>query len=619
MEEEKKYYTIILRHDTSTQWEVNNPVLKLGEYGVEDDTHRVKRGDGITAWSDLLYEEFGLKYMVTYENLTGKISDNETLNQAFNDRIAVNIFSDSNFNTLASLSLTSNDNEILNISKTSKNVVTASSNTQTVILTSKDSTIQSFSNIDETGKLNIDLKASGTVSDFTSYYRYNYKQMCMYKNKLYRTNKELVSEETFNKENWDLLFSRDALDIIYDPKKANLSATNMQDAIDELTTFSQGKLNLSKEANKLYGTDEMGLTKMYDIKSLVPVKTVNNIQPDGELNITLYSNDIKYNDSENTSVKEKLDVLNSSKLDKNLGAQNKNKYLYIDNDGNIALSANTIVHSITSDSNLIDNTDPSNPKVKRDETKLDKDISNSLLTNFSIEQNVEDNAIDIQVNKVTVNNKTKTQSFLHLQTQGSISYNLEGDRLILSANELDTKINDLTASKLNKDFLEENKLVEKIEFSNAEDGDGFKITTTNISPKDLSQAIDITNIISDNNSVSIKFNITKDESKKINITTDSNIIPYDNTESELQSTTIKQALDEIVSLIKAQQISAYEKNTAYTKDKIVYVKNENNITLLGMVVEDYTSDNTQDDVLKSFELDVTNNKISRIGIPNEVA
>ena len=617
--EEQKYYTIILRHDTSTQWEVNNPILKLGEYGVEDDTHRVKRGDGITAWSDLLYEEFGLKYLVTFENLKGDITDNSALTIALNERIPINIFSDNNYNILSSLSLTSNSEGILNISEVSKNIQNATSSYQNISITSKDSTIQSFTDIDETGKLNIDLKASGTISDFTSYYRYNYKQMCMYKNKLYRTNKELVSEETFNEENWDLLFSKDAIDITYDPKKTNLSATNIQNAIDELTKFSQGKLNLSNEANKLYGTDETGLTKMYDIKSLVPVKTVNNIEPDNELNITLNSGNIKYNDAETTTIKEKLDVLNSSKLNKNLGAQNKNKYLYIDDDGNIALSADAIVHSVTSDNGLVDNTDQLNPKILRDNTKLDKDISNSLLTNFSIEQNVEDNAIDIQVNKVTVNNKTKTQSFLHLQTQGSISYNLEGDRLILSANELDTKINDLTTTKLNKDFLGENKLVEKVEFSNAEGGDGFKITTTNISPKDLSQAIDITNIISDNNSISIKFNLTKDESKKINITTDSNIIPYDNTESELQSTTIKQALDEIVNLVKAQQISAYEKNTAYTKDKIVYVKNENNITLLGMVVENYTSDNTQDDVLKSFELDITNNKISRIGIPDEVA
>ena len=40
MDEEKVYYTIILRHDTSTNWMMNNPILALSEYGVEDDTHR---------------------------------------------------------------------------------------------------------------------------------------------------------------------------------------------------------------------------------------------------------------------------------------------------------------------------------------------------------------------------------------------------------------------------------------------------------------------------------------------------------------------------------------------------------------------------------------------------
>ena len=43
--EEEKFYTIILRHDESTKWMINNPILALGEYGVEDDTHRIKRGD----------------------------------------------------------------------------------------------------------------------------------------------------------------------------------------------------------------------------------------------------------------------------------------------------------------------------------------------------------------------------------------------------------------------------------------------------------------------------------------------------------------------------------------------------------------------------------------------
>ena len=54
---EEQFYTIVLRHDTSTLWLVNDPILSLGEYGVEDDTHKVKRGDGESKWSELTYED----------------------------------------------------------------------------------------------------------------------------------------------------------------------------------------------------------------------------------------------------------------------------------------------------------------------------------------------------------------------------------------------------------------------------------------------------------------------------------------------------------------------------------------------------------------------------------
>ena len=65
MDEEK--YKIILRHDNSTNWTLNNPILVLGEYGVEDDTHRVKRGDGVTPWVELQYETFGIDISVEDE------------------------------------------------------------------------------------------------------------------------------------------------------------------------------------------------------------------------------------------------------------------------------------------------------------------------------------------------------------------------------------------------------------------------------------------------------------------------------------------------------------------------------------------------------------------------
>ena len=48
---------ILLRRDTSINWEYNNPVLMLGEPGVETDTGKLKIGDGQSPWTDLSYLE----------------------------------------------------------------------------------------------------------------------------------------------------------------------------------------------------------------------------------------------------------------------------------------------------------------------------------------------------------------------------------------------------------------------------------------------------------------------------------------------------------------------------------------------------------------------------------
>lgn len=46
---------IIQRHDTAANWTSVNPVLAVGEMGVETDTNKFKFGDGVTAWSGLTY------------------------------------------------------------------------------------------------------------------------------------------------------------------------------------------------------------------------------------------------------------------------------------------------------------------------------------------------------------------------------------------------------------------------------------------------------------------------------------------------------------------------------------------------------------------------------------
>jgi len=48
-------YRILLRRDTSSNWEQNNPVLASGEPGYETDTGKLKIGDGVTLWTNLDY------------------------------------------------------------------------------------------------------------------------------------------------------------------------------------------------------------------------------------------------------------------------------------------------------------------------------------------------------------------------------------------------------------------------------------------------------------------------------------------------------------------------------------------------------------------------------------
>ena len=61
---------IQIRRDTSKAWEANNPVLALGEPGLETDTFIVKYGDGSSAWNDLPYANIDSLADFTTNNLT---------------------------------------------------------------------------------------------------------------------------------------------------------------------------------------------------------------------------------------------------------------------------------------------------------------------------------------------------------------------------------------------------------------------------------------------------------------------------------------------------------------------------------------------------------------------
>lgn len=56
-----------IRRDTAANWTAANPVLKLGEPGLETDTRRVKYGDGTTAWNALAYSSAA----ATWTDITG--------------------------------------------------------------------------------------------------------------------------------------------------------------------------------------------------------------------------------------------------------------------------------------------------------------------------------------------------------------------------------------------------------------------------------------------------------------------------------------------------------------------------------------------------------------------
>lgn len=55
-----------IRRDTAANWTSANPVLKLGEPGLETNTRKIKYGDGSTAWNSLGYS------VAQWSDITGK-------------------------------------------------------------------------------------------------------------------------------------------------------------------------------------------------------------------------------------------------------------------------------------------------------------------------------------------------------------------------------------------------------------------------------------------------------------------------------------------------------------------------------------------------------------------
>ena len=298
---EEQYYTIILRHDTSTKWMVNDPVLYLGEYGVEDDTHKVKRGDGESKWSELPYEDFGLQYIVTFENLHGDLKDNQILVDEFDKKIDKSVFDDVSNTVVTSIMVVDenlDEGGLADVTRTTKNILSGASTRDTLIIKSSDKTVQAFWSINDQGQKVLNLRSASAISDYEPERKYYKDQLCYNGNKLYRAYEDITAEPTFNPNQWVLLASLHSNDIKYDNLISGLDSENVKDALDELKRRDDRKVQKSTEERIVYGTDQFGQQTVIPIDDLRKVDTVNHKKADLTKNVQLDASDINYTDTD---------------------------------------------------------------------------------------------------------------------------------------------------------------------------------------------------------------------------------------------------------------------------------------------------------------------------------
>lgn len=75
MSEPIKIRTIRIRRDTSANWHQKNPILKLGEPGLETDTRKLKFGDGATTWTNLPYAVTDTDSPIFLENIDDRVAN----------------------------------------------------------------------------------------------------------------------------------------------------------------------------------------------------------------------------------------------------------------------------------------------------------------------------------------------------------------------------------------------------------------------------------------------------------------------------------------------------------------------------------------------------------------
>lgn len=383
--EENQFYTIILRHDTSTQWMINNPVLALGEYGVEDDTHRVKRGDGQTKWEDLLYEHFGLESMVTFENLNGNIEDNKQLQEAFDSKVSKDMFSKTDNTIISAINITSEEGVIGRITKVQQNMLTGSTKETKLLIQSTDNSILGLWTVDNKGVDVLNLKATTVIEEYLIGKKYYANQICWYDGQILKAKRTVIASSEVDFNAWEIIGTTSAKSISYNNAVSELEATDVQSVLDEL---ADTKVQKTTAKNKVYGTDDNGNQVTIDIGDIGTVDSVNGIQPDENDNVTITGEDIKFSKTEDATVKQAI--------------ENRAKKTYVD------------------------------------EHKVDKKIGDTIVTNIKLEE--VSNKPSLTITKGNTSDYEKMDTTYHLDKRGNIQLTVEEDTVIIDSTQIDEKI-----------------------------------------------------------------------------------------------------------------------------------------------------------------------------------
>lgn len=460
MDENKILGTIILRHDTSSNWLIHNPILALGEYGVEDDTHRVKRGDGQTNWENLNYEHFGLEAIITYENLRGSVTDNKALTDALYEKLDKSVFDDISQTLVSQLNITQDENVLMRLTKVSKNVNNGLVTKTGVIIKSSDNSLEGLWSIDTEGNTVIDLQTNPQIQDYVPGSKYFENQLCFFDNKVYRSKADFIAEDTFNADRWIPLTSLNSVDIQYNNRVGNEEVFNIQEALDKIILYFGTKVDKSAEHNIVYGTDSLGNQKVYRIDDLRKVDTVNHKEADRNKNVQLDASDINYDDDveQPETIKSKLD----QKVDRDIVGEEKIvkdvTITYNETSGEtvlkksmLSLQDGTIVDT-TKTLDIASQTELDNAKQELNETintnKIDTDnkinqLSIDLNRNISNVQTTLNQKIDDSVSGLndkideTQNNLLETINTNVSNLDNKINSNVENLQQQITANDTD--------------------------------------------------------------------------------------------------------------------------------------------------------------------------------------